>query len=194
MVDIVDSDLLLPGNWNGWKEKDHPTLFVLVGLPGSGKSTWAKAESQTGKTYHYDILSTDYFLELFAAQVEKTYKWAFENRFADAKKRMYEQAQYAFKYKKNVIWDQTNMTIKSRRRCTSMAPKHYYKVAVVFEVSDLELGTRLTLREVKDGKHIPQQVIHKMKRYYQEPTLDEDFDKVFFNLGAKYEELMEDYI
>lgn len=166
-----------------------PTLFTLVGLPGSGKSVWAQQQAYMHST-EYAIISTDYFLERIAKEYRTSYKWAFENKFKEAKQKAMLQAQQAVKDKNHIIWDQTHMTIKSRRRGLSMVTKDYQKIAVIFECDERELLERIDHRKKETGKDIPLQVLMHMARMYVYPTVDEGFDEVYLNTGDEYEETM----
>lgn len=177
--------ILMPGEWT-----ERPTVFVLTGIPGSGKSTWAQLQVR-GHSSDYQILSTDYFLEFIAKENGENYTWAFENHFGEAKARMDKQAETAFKEKKNVICDQTHMGVKSRRRAMARASKDYHKISVVFQTTPYNIAKRVTTRAAATGKMIPNSVIRRFEFSYEEPTLDEGFEKVFFNTGTEYEDAIE---
>lgn len=166
-------------------EETTPTLFVMVGLPGSGKSTWAHQQA-LGHSSKYSIISTDYFLEMDAKKYGQDYTWAFETRFKKCNQKAMEQARMAIKEKKHIIWDQTHMTLKSRRRALSMVTKDYNKIVVVFELELRELFARIEKRGKTTGKIIPPHVIDNMQDYYKFPTLEEGFDKIYVNAGNEY--------
>jgi len=176
-------EYILPKVW-----KETPTLFMLVGLPASGKSTWA--EIQEGMMNDIGILSSDIWLESYAKEAGKDYQWAFENKFKEANASMREDLKYFTHNNINIIWDQTNMSVKARRKKLSQIPKHYHKVAIVFEVDREELNERLSTRAEQTGKHIPQYVIDNITEQYIQPTLDEGFEKVFINSGKTYNKLI----
>lgn len=150
-----------------------PKLFMLVGLPGSGKSTWIKNQNLTDDAF---ILSTDDFIEDVAAAKGKTYAEVFHEAIYDATAQLDEDLEYAMKLGKDIIWDQTNMTIKGRRIKLDMVMGSYEKIAVVFNKPD-DLKERLARREAA-GKIIPESVIESMEATYQPPTRFEGFAKI----------------
>jgi predicted kinase len=77
---------------------------------------------------------------------------------------------------RNIIWDQTSTTVKSRKKKFDMLPD-YYHIAVIFETpSRLELKRRLASRP---GKEIPDAVIEGMLASFQMPTEAEGFKEIW---------------
>lgn len=147
-----------------------PTLYMLIGIPGSGKSTWVKLNKKS-----HVILSTDDYIEEQAKSVGKTYDEAFSFYIDSAMLNMDEMVKNACAQQKDVIWDQTNLDVNSRKRKLAKFDG-YRKVAVVFEKPSEEvLKVRLASRE---GKKIPPRVIKSMVMRFQHPTLDEGFDEI----------------
>jgi predicted kinase len=143
--------------------------YQLIGVPGSGKSTWVKNQVQLlGLT----IVSTDNFVEAYAAKQGKTYNEVFHEYMPEAVKLMTEQVQVARRFGRDIIWNQTSTTAASRRRKFRMLPK-YEHFAVVFATPEPdELNRRLISRL---GKSIPKHVMDRMIRDFEMPTLDEGF-------------------
>jgi predicted kinase len=143
--------------------------YQLIGVPGSGKSTWIKSQIQLlGLT----IVSTDNFVEAYAVKQGKTYNEVFHEYMPEAVKLMTEQVQVARRFGHDIIWDQTSTTVASRRRKFRMLPK-YEHFAVVFATPEPdELDRRLISRL---GKSIPKHVMDRMIRDFEMPTLDEGF-------------------
>jgi len=146
---------------------------VLVGVPGSGKSTWIKDQIWAlGLT----IVSTDAFVEDYARAQGKTYSEVFTDYMPTAVNLMAEQVVFAREHGHDIIWDQTSTTIASRARKFNMLPD-YYAIAVVFRTpSRDELDVRLSGRP---GKHIPKTVIDDMIKNWDEPELDEGFQEIW---------------
>lgn len=149
-----------------------PSLYMLVGVPGSGKSTW-RAHANLN---HAVMLSTDDWIEAKAASQGKTYSEVFDSEVGAATQSMMRDLAGAIKADQDIVWDQTNLTAKSRARKLRQIPASYRKVAVFFpNPSPEELARRLAGRE---GKTIPAGVIKSMISQLEMPTTAEGFDEV----------------
>ena len=150
-----------------------PKCYQLVGVPGSGKSTWIADQIWAlGLT----IVSTDVFVEDYARSQGKTYSEVFTDYMPTAVGLMAEQVIFAREHGHTVIWDQTSTTVKSRARKFHMLPD-YEHIAVVFKTPDhTELMRRLMSRP---GKEIPDHVIASMIASWEMPTEEEGFTEIW---------------
>ena len=148
-------------------------LYVLVGVPGSGKTTWIGHQKfDWDKTV---IVSTDKLVEQYAISVSKTYNEVFKDYMPTAVNKMAAEARQAFSQDKVVIWDQTSTSVSTRAKKLRMAPEHYTKIAVVFEVPKPEIHKKFLDRP---GKTIPEEVMSSMINNFVYPTVDEGFDRI----------------
>ncbi len=153
-----------------------PVLYMLIGPPYAGKSTWTKEQIRKAGHYDYAIVDTDTWLEGRAKALGRTYGEVIHSEMPDAKRLMDHQLRNAIKANADIYWDQTNMTKNSRKGKLKKIPAHYDKVAVVFKAPDaVELARRVALRK---DKVIPQHVLDNMAASYQEPTYDEGFTRI----------------
>ena len=149
------------------------TLYMLVGVPGSGKSTWISNQHWAKNCVH---LSTDKFIDEYAASVSKTYNEVFTDYIKTATHMLNKQAITTNVAESDVIWDQTNLTVKSRANKLKIF-RCYKKIAVVFATPDShELAKRLASRP---GKSISDAVIASMTNIFQMPTTEEGFDEIW---------------
>jgi predicted kinase len=163
---------------DGYQEKrDYkmPTAYILIGIPGSGKTTWVDEYAFTSDVAH---ISSDYFIEEYADLHSTTYTLVFKDYVPTATKLMFDEALEAIRQGTDIVWDQTNTTISTRRRKIAMLT-NYHKIAVVFKPPKPEvLAERLESR--RHWKEIPDDVIKDMIEKFQEPTKSEGFDDIWF--------------
>ena len=148
-----------------------PTVYMLVGVPASGKTTWARQNGGSAL-----IASSDDFIEKQAEKMGSTYSDVFDDFIKAANNHAIATARKAFSDKVDLIWDQTNLTKNGRKNKLKMVPKDYRKVAVFFptpheDVLKKRLGSR-------PGKTIPDYVVTSMIKTIEKPTKDEGFDEV----------------
>ena len=149
-------------------------LYVLVGVPGAGKSTWI-ANQEWAKDI--PVVSTDRFVEEYAANQGKTYSEVFDEYMPIAVRLMANQVEICKANGKDIIWDQTSTTLASRKRKFKMLPD-YYAIAVVFKTPDEgELTRRLASRP---GKNIPDIVMRSMIDGFEMPTEEEGFKEIWY--------------
>ena len=154
-----------------------PILYMLVGIPGSGKSFFVQNNLHIMfPTRQFVILSTDNFIDAEAASQSKTYGEVFKSSIKRATQSMNADLAKAVKNGDDIIWDQVNVTAKSRAAKLAQIPDTYHKVAVVFPTPDNEeLERRLASRP---GKTIPYNIVMGMMSQLERPTIDEGFDEV----------------
>lgn len=150
-----------------------PNLYVLVGVPGSGKSTWVNSQ-EWAKDCVY--ISTDKHIEQIASEAGLTYDDVFSDAITTATNMAHAEARQAALDGKDVIWDQTSVSVKSRKIKFRLLP-NYYAIAVVFSTPDPdEHALRLANRP---GKTIPDHAITKMIKSFQMPTEAEGFKEIW---------------
>ena len=154
--------------------------IMLVGLPGTGKSTWVKNQKFFDRP-DWIVLSTDNYIDSVALGSGKTYSEVFPVAIKDAEKNLKEGLEYAIKAKLNIVWDQTNLSRSTRLKKITKVPLCYRMVARVFPVPDNH-AEWLNSAE-RAGKVIPRHVRDSMRAVYEEPTIYEGFDEVITSSG-----------
>ena len=151
-----------------------PKLYMLVGVPCSGKSSWhCDQEWLQGAAY----ISTDIYVEEYAKNMGKTYSEVFQEVMPKCVDYMAGDVVHARESGQDIVWDQTSTTRASRKKKFNMLPE-YYTIAVVFRTPTRdELDVRLSGRP---GKHIPKKVIDDMIANWEEPTLEEGFQEIWY--------------
>ena len=157
--------------------------YILVGVPGAGKSTWIKNQTlfwpvlKNFNELGLTIVSTDAFVEHYAKAQGKTYSEVFEDYMPIAIGLMLDQVETARELDHTIIWDQTSTTVKSRAKKFRMLP-NYEMIAVVFRTPPYdELIKRIDSRI---GREIPTKVVLDMIEKWEEPTLEEGFSEIWY--------------
>jgi predicted kinase len=146
--------------------------YQLIGVPGSGKSTWVAHQEWADKCAY---ISTDTWVEDYARDMGKTYNEVFKEYMPEAIDMMINDVVKARGMDKDIIWDQTSTTVKSRKKKFNMLPG-YEHIAVVFRTPESEeLAKRLASRP---GKNIPDYVVRTMIDGFEMPTLAEGFIEI----------------
>lgn len=173
------------------------TLTVFVGLPASGKST--RRSSLLGdNTYVY---SPDDLIDAYAIEQNSTYDAEFKNFVKIAHKRCDENLVDAIKNGNDIVWDQTNMSVKKRRSILNRFKKSdgYISHCVCFlPPYDMEQTVELARRlHAREGKHIPSFVMQTMRNSFVLPTMFEDFNQItyvdIYNNEVLYDDALELY-
>lgn len=146
-------------------------LIMLCGIPTAGKSTF----SNNPKYKKYVRISSDDVLTAIAKEKGTTYNAVFHKNIKFALKTMNKVLRNAIEDGKNILWDQTNTTAQQRIEKLKLIPPEYTKIAVWFAIPLEEALKRNTQRE---GKVIPPDVLERMYKEFEIPSLREGFDQV----------------
>jgi predicted kinase len=148
-------------------------LYVLAGVPGSGKSTWVKENPWLDQAAY---VSSDKHVDAYAESQGKTYSEVFDGYIKIATNLMLKEATEARLNRKDIVWDQTSTSVSSRAKKLKMLPE-YYAIAVVFPTPDRdELARRLAGRP---GKTIPVHVVDSMIKNFVMPSKEEGFREIW---------------
>jgi predicted kinase len=151
----------------------NPEIIMLVGAPCSGKSTWRQLNCPD-----YVLIDTDSYIERVAAARGLTYDELFQDEIKNAAQDMQNRLKRAIAGGQNIVWDQTNMTRKTRVSKLALLPEFYQnRAAVVFMPSVDVLVARNAQRAANTGKAIPESVIRSMMASFEMPTVDEGFTR-----------------
>ena len=150
-----------------------PECVFLCGIPCSGKSTYVNKLKKIPYWENAVVLSTDNYIEKVAQEHNTTYNEIFEDCISEATR----QLELAFIMAKdkgeNLIWDQTNLTVKTRKKKLSKLPSFYARGVIYFEIS---LEEALERNKNREGKFIPESILKRMYHQLEIPTKNEDFD------------------
>ena len=148
------------------------TLYIAVGLPGSGKSTYAK-DFIKGKDIEY--LSSDSLRAVYGKGEDD--QTVTPIVFGHIKRKVDE----FLKDGKNVLVDATSVNRRERSDYINSAKKYGAKVvAVVFKMDRNGLIARNKKRGEEGGRVVPDWVIDKMLNKFEEPSHDEGIDVIIY--------------
>lgn len=150
-------------------------LIMLCGLPTSGKSTFVSKLLSDSTFKNSVVLSTDAYIEKIAQQMNSTYNDIFENTIDEANRQLELTLIEAKDRGKSLIWDQTNLTPKTRKKKLSKIPSSYTRIAIWF---DITLEEALKRNQQRPGKMIPENILKSMSQQFVPPSCDEGFDVV----------------
>ena len=148
------------------------TIYIAVGLPGSGKSTYAK---NFIKDKNIEYLSSDELRAVFGKSEDD--QTVTPLVFGHIKRKVDEY----LKNGKNVLVDATSVNRRERSDYINTAKKYGAKViALVFKMDRQGLIDRNKKRGEQGGRVVPDWVIDKMLSKYEEPSTSEGIDEVIY--------------
>ena len=131
---------------------EHPEVIIMVGYPGSGKTSVALKLVEEHSNYKYisgDICKTS------------------SNMIRTANKMLSDP-------KPSFIFDATNPTIEKRAEYIAFAKKHDYNVRCVYMTCSYEESKRRNMHR-EDNKKIPNIVYNVYRKKFEEPKEEEGF-------------------
>ena len=140
-----------------------PVLYYLVGLPASGKSTWAKENANENTIW----LSSDRIRKELYGSEEK------QENHVEVYELMNKRTREALNSGVNVIYDATNINSRRRKGFISQF-KNIRKVCIYFAT---DLNDIIYRNKVRDRK-VPLQAIDKMYKGLQIPMYFEGWDNI----------------
>lgn len=157
-----------------------PELIFLIGLPCSGKSTWAEKmvkATEGCKGNPYVILSSDAYIQEVADNSGRTYDQVWADNILWAQDMFWKDIEYYSSRGFNIIVDRTNLTKYIRKKVRKFVKAisnggYVYSFSyITFPVSLSELENRNSNRK---GKSIPLELLEKMAKSFEPVSLDEE--------------------
>lgn len=141
-------------------------LIVLCGLPGSGKSTYAKYLTESG---HFECVSTDQIRKRFYGN-ENT-----QGNSKDVFTTAFFHLQTYGLIKKNCVFDATNITPQARRKVIEKCRPYYDLIICKYINTPLDICLQ---RNSQRERVVPKEVILRMHHNFTMPSREEGFDYV----------------
>jgi len=162
----------------------RPKLYILVGPPAIGKSTWVSFNAPDAYVINRDEV-VDQVREPHGLRYSEMFTPQNLGRFRNEIEKIHrEKMAGAVSSGKDIVVDMTNMGIKARRRAMAAIRGHeseYEKVAVVFDHRGKEemVWDSIERRAKKLGdKMVPYSVVADMFKRFEMPTKAEGFDQI----------------
>lgn len=141
----------------------RPNLILLIGIPGSGKTTYAKNYSK-----HAVHLSSDFIrAELYGDE-------SIQGDPAEVFSLMQKRAVEALNEGKDVLYDATNVTRKDRASIIGICPR-FAKIEAHIIWAPIETCIE---RDVARERTVGKAVIDKMLKRFQAPFYDEGINEI----------------
>lgn len=145
-------------------------LFIMVGVPGSGKSTFLKKYFKDKE--NVKIVSRD-AIRFSLVKPDEPY-FSREN---EVQLRFWKEINKGLAEGKNVFVDQTSLTIGARKKLLKNIYGYDKCIALIMPTS---LQTSIEQNRQRVGRAcVPEEVIQQMWNNYEDPSRLEGFDAIF---------------
>ncbi|XP_051974062.1 heterogeneous nuclear ribonucleoprotein U-like protein 1 [Xyrauchen texanus] len=155
-------------------------ILMMVGLPGSGKTTWANKHAEENPEKKYNILGTNAIMEkmkVMGLRRQRNYAGRWDILIQQATQCLNRLIQIAARKRRNYILDQTNVYGSAQRR--KMRPfEGFQRKAIVICPTDEDLKERTLKRTDEEGKDVPDHAVLEMKANFVLPDAGEFLDEV----------------
>lgn len=139
-----------------------PTITLLVGLPASGKSTYARNTTTT-------IVSSDALrVELYGDENDQCH-----NR--EVFQVLHARVQMALAHGEDVVVDATNLTMKSRRPLLDIARRYHAAAKTIIMATPFR--TVIEWNERRE-RHVPLEALYACRARFQMPCESEGFQSI----------------
>lgn len=146
-------------------------LFIMVGVPGSGKTTFLDNIKKKVKDKNIEIVSRD-SIRFSLVKPEEDYF----SREAEVQTKFWKEINQHLAEGKHVFVDQTSISIASRKKLLKNIHGYDFCFALIM---DTDLQICIERNKKRTGRAcVPEKIIYQMWNNYEKPRHDEGFDGV----------------
>lgn len=164
-------------NVNKVPEGEKIKLIVMVGLPGSGKST----KRDELKYQNYAYISSDELRKVVAGSEED------QNHNQQVFDTFYKMLDWEMDHRYNTILDATNINMKARRRIFETIKPYRDQIEVTAYVMNIPIEEVIE-RDKSRERSVGIEVINKFLNNYQHPQKFEGFDHIVLDRPIEIDE------
>ncbi|XP_073231333.1 uncharacterized protein [Porites lutea] len=194
-IQSVGEESLIHGT-RGPATKKECEVIMMVGLPGSGKTTWVNKQVSDNPDKKYNVLGTNSILEKMKilGVARKRDVGGYSKLMDKAAKCLHRLFELAPTKKRNYILDQTNVYLSAQKK--KIRPfEGFSRKAIVCIPTQEELRKRTEDRK-KEGIELPENAVSDMKMSFTLPKVGEFFDEVVYadQPESKAKTVVDEYI
>lgn len=163
-------------------------LYIMIGLPGSGKDTLAKSMQE----HITRITSIDTVILSSDDIRNELYGWEDQTHNGEVFQEMNKRCKKTLQDGKHVIYNATNLNLRRRKALISEMKKYYNNVFAVLCLATM--GTLVERNFTRPERRLPFDKLFQMFKTIDIPMKYEGYDKIFVGYSSNFDEDYSDFL